>query len=84
MKQSNLNRMIERKLINYHDLKHPMKKPSKSNYKNLKVISVLNTFSGEWSGKWKSMPVRHLWLSFKEIHLEINEFFKIIRIIQKR
>ncbi|TMM51975.1 hypothetical protein FEE95_21400 [Maribacter algarum] len=78
MKQSNLNRMIERELINYQDLKHPLKKPSKSNSKNLKVRSVLNTFSGEWSGKWKSMPVRHLWLPFKEINLEINELFKII------
>ncbi|MFD2562983.1 hypothetical protein [Aquimarina rubra] len=78
IKQSKLNRIIEKKLIHHLDVKHPIKQLSKHPSKTLKDSDVLNTFSGEWSGKWKSMPVRHLWLSFKEINLEINEFFKII------
>jgi len=78
IKQAKLNRMIEDKLIYYPDLKHPLKKPSKMTTKGLNAADVLNTFSGEWSGKWKSIPVRHLWLPFKEINLEINELFKII------
>lgn len=78
IKQSKLNRIIEKELIHYLDLKHPLKKPTKRNSKSLKSSDVLNTFSGEWSGKWKSMDVNHLWFPFKEINLEISTEFKII------
>lgn len=78
IKQSKLNRVIEKKLIHHPDLNYPLKKPSKSHFRDLKGLDVLNAFSGEWSGKWKSMNVKHLWLSFEELNLEINELFKII------
>ncbi|NER17296.1 hypothetical protein [Spongiivirga citrea] len=78
IKQSDVNRMIEKKLIHHQDIKHPLKKPSKSNSKSLKSSDVLNTFSGQWSGKWKSMNARHLWLPFKEVNFKINEVSKII------
>jgi len=78
MNQSRLNRMIEKELSLYQDLKHPLKKLSKRDSKDLKSSEVLNTFSGEWYGKWKSMDVKHLWLPFKKTNLKIGKEFKII------
>jgi len=78
IKQPKLNRMIEKKLIHHLGLKHPLMKSSKSKSKDLNAADILNTFSGEWSGKWKTMSVRHLWLPFKEINFEFNELFKIV------
>lgn len=78
IKQANLNRIIEKKFTHHQALKHPLKKPSKSNYKSLKGWDVLNTFSGKWRGKWKSISVRHLWLPFKESNLIVNKLSRII------
>ncbi len=78
IEQSYLNRMIKKKLMNQSGTKHPLKKPSKISSKSSKGLAVLNSFSGEWFGIWKSMSVQHLWLPFRKRYLKIDDSYEVI------
>ncbi|MEO0570910.1 MAG: hypothetical protein AAF039_04330, partial [Bacteroidota bacterium] len=78
IKRSNVNHYIEKELLQSPYLKHPLKKPEKNTSKSDKSLAVLNSFSGEWHGKWQSMHVEHLWLPIRKCTIKTGLEYEII------
>ncbi len=76
--QSNINQIVEEKLSYSLCLKHALKRPSINTIEIDKSVEVLNSFSGQWHGKWQSMNVRHLWLPTRKCNSKYGFEYKII------
>lgn len=70
--------LVLKNLVHRNHLKHVLKKSSLNTSDSDKSADVLQTFSGEWFGKWQSMSVEHLWLPIRKCNFKIGLEHKVI------